>query len=406
MNLFKGFYVQRHIHIDDVYMNFQHTQIDIQLLQQRAYNLRWAAVPKDVIPLTAADPDFKCPPMVRAAIENYTKGGYFSYAPAEGLPQFKEAVHQFLKSKRNYLVDPAHILPVDSAAFGIYLVCKTMLNPNDEAIIFDPVDFLFQYAIENIGAKAIRFPIPPSTQTVDFSFLEQLITPKTKLICLCNPLNPTGKVFKRSELEQLGKIALKHNIIILSDEIWSDIVFKPHVFTSIGSLSDSISNQVVTVSGFSKSYGLAGLRIGFIATSNKSLFESIFAHSLHQSTIHGANSLGQIAAAAALNEAQDWLAEFVDHLQQMRDLITARINTIPVLKTLPPEGCYVSFIDITQTGMSAEQFHLKMLEQAKVAVVPGLSKWFGRGAEGYIRISFATSAELLTESINRIERNL
>jgi aspartate/methionine/tyrosine aminotransferase len=385
---------------------FQNNQIDFQILQNRAYNLRWASVPNDVIPLTAADPDFKCAQVIQEAIENYTRGGYFSYAPAEGLPEFKEAASSFFESKRNLKIHPSQILPVDSAAYGIYLVCKSLLNSGDEAIIFDPVDFLFQYSIENLGARPERFSIPPGTEQVDFSNLEKLITKKTKLICLCNPLNPTGKVFKRDELELLGQIALKHNVIILSDEIWSDIVFEPNQFTSIASISEEIADHVITVSGFSKSYGLAGLRIGLVTTSNKDLFNLIFHKSLHQSTVHGVNSLGQIAAAAALNHAQDWLSDFVSHLHSMRDLVTSRINNIQGLKTRAPEGCYVSFVDITETGMTPEEFQKKMFEEAKVAVVPGLRQWFGPGADGYIRLSFATSSEILTEAINRIDKAL
>jgi aspartate/methionine/tyrosine aminotransferase len=385
---------------------FQTDQIDFNQLRQRAYNLRWASVPKDVIPLTAADPDFKCASVIREAIENYTKGGYFSYAPAEGLPEFRDAVSNFYNEKRSYHIDSNQILPIDSAAYGIFLVCKTFLELNDEAIIFDPVDFLFQYSIEKIGGKPIRFSIPSGTEKVDFSKLEELITPRTKLICLCNPLNPTGKVFKKEELKELGEIAVKHKVVILSDEIWSDIVFSPNVFTSIGSISTQISNQVVIVNGFSKSYGLAGLRIGLIASTNSELFYQIFAKSLHESTVHGANSIGQIAATAALNGAQDWLAEFVSHLQNMRNLLTNRINSISGLKTLAPEGCYVSFVDVSDTGMTSEEFHKRMFEKAKVAVVPGLSKWFGPGAEGYIRISFATSSDILNEALNRIEKQL
>jgi aspartate/methionine/tyrosine aminotransferase len=160
---------------------FQHNQIDIQLLRKRAYNLRWASVPKDVIPLTAADPDFKCARVIQEAIENYTRGGYFSYAPAEGLPEFKKATSNFFETKRNLKIDASQIIPVDSAAYGIYLVCKTLLTTGDEAIIFDPVDFLFQYSIENLGARPVRFSIPPGTEKVDFSNLEKLITPRTKL---------------------------------------------------------------------------------------------------------------------------------------------------------------------------------------------------------------------------------
>lgn len=385
---------------------FQPSDIEFQLLKERAYNLRWATVPEGVIPLTAADPDFKTAPVIRDAIADYCRGGYFSYTPAEGLPEFKDSLQTFFRDRRNCIIPSNQILPVDSAAFGIFLICKSILNRGDEAIIFDPVDFLFQYSIEKVGAKPVRFAIPSGIKNVDFTLIEKLITPKTKMICLCNPLNPTGKVFTREELEVLGNIAVKYNLLILSDEIWSDIVYKPYTFTSIASISDDIALHTVIVTGFSKSYGLAGLRIGVVATVNQEIFQTIFENSLHQSTIHGVNSIGQIAATAALNNAQPWLDEFVSHLQNMRDLVTQKINSINGLETIAPEGCYVSLIDIRSTGLTSEEFARKMLEQAKVAVVPGLTKWFGPGAEGYVRISFATSSDILIEALNRIEENL
>lgn len=385
---------------------FQPSDIEFQLLKERAYNLRWATVPEGVIPLTAADPDFKTAPVIRDAIADYCRGGYFSYTPAEGLPEFKDSLQTFFRDRRNCIIPSNQILPVDSAAFGIFLICKSILNRGDEAIIFDPVDFLFQYSIEKVGAKPVRFAIPSGIKNVDFTLIEKLITPKTKMICLCNPLNPTGKVFTRKELEVLGNIAVKYNLLILSDEIWSDIVYKPNAFTSIASISDDIALHTVIVTGFSKSYGLAGLRIGVVATVNQDIFQTIFENSLHQSTIHGVNSIGQIAATSALNNAQPWLDEFVSHLQNMRDLVTQKINSINGLETIAPEGCYVSLIDIRSTGLNSEEFARKMLEKAKVAVVPGLTKWFGPGAEGYVRISFATSSDILMEALNRIEENL
>ena len=387
-------------------MSFNPAEIDLTILKERAFNLRWAEVPQDVIPLTAADPDFKCAPEIIHSLNSYIGDRYFSYAPAEGLSEFKIAMATYLKFKRNVDIDPTNILPVDSAAFGIYVTCKSILNTGDEAIIFDPVDFLFQYSIENNGGKAVRFSIPPGTNHVDFKELEKLITSKTKLICLCNPLNPTGKVFSKEELQELGEIAVRHNIVILSDEIWSDIVFSPYEFTSICSLSPEIANHVVYVNGFSKSYGLAGLRIGVVATLNSDLFAKIVSASLHHSTIHGANVLGQIAATAALNLAQDWLQGFLIHLEKMRNLLTDRINQMKGLHTIAPQGCYVSLINIKETGLSSMEFHEKMLKEAKVSVVPGLSKWFGPGADGYVRISFATSEEVLSEALDRIENNL
>jgi aminotransferase len=385
---------------------FDSTSVDLNILKQRAYNLRWATLPEGVIPLTAADPDFPCANEITDAINHYIKDRYLSYGPADGLPIFKESVATFFQNKRNIPAKPQYIFPVDSAAFGIYVICKAFLTPEDEAIIFDPVDFLFRYSIETVGAKAVPFAIPSGITKVNFEELETLITPKTRLICLCNPLNPTGKVFTKDELTQLGAIACKHNLIILSDEIWSDIVFAPHTYTSIASLDDAIRERTVTVTGYSKSYGLAGLRIGAVMASNEKHFEKLIKASLHQSTIHGANVLGQIAASTALNECEEWLKSFVNHLHNMRNLCVSELNTIKGINCYAPEGCYVAFANIKGTGKTSKEIHDLLLNQAKVAVVPGLKEWFGEGADGHIRLSFATSREILSQAISQIKTTL
>ena len=176
---------------------FSNETVNLPLLKQRAYNLRWATVNKGVIPLTAADPDFPFAPEIAEAICSYSKDRYFSYAHPEGLPEFKESIANYFHRKRNVPVSPAFTFPIDSAAFGIYLTCKAFLKKGDEAIIFDPVDFLFRYSIEKVEATAIPFSTPPGSIHVDFQNLEKLINNNTKMICLCNPLNPTGKVFTK-----------------------------------------------------------------------------------------------------------------------------------------------------------------------------------------------------------------
>ena len=385
---------------------FKNNSVNLTLLKQRAFNLRWATLPEGVIPLTAADPDFPSAPEISEAISSFAKDKYYCYGPPEGLPDFKESIATYFQIKRNVPVSPAFSFPVDSAAFGIYLTCKAFLSPGDEAIIFDPVDFLFRYSIESVHAKAIPFAIPPGTIKVDFEELELLITKNTKMICLCNPLNPTGKVFTKEELTQLGEIACKHQLIILSDEIWSDIVFKPAVFTSIASINEEIRNQTVTITGFSKSYGLAGLRIGAVMAHNQQHFTLLMDASMHYSTIHGVNVLSQIAATTALNSCGYWLDNFVDHLSNMRNLVVNELNTIPGFKCIAPDGCYVAFTDITATNKTSQEIHDLLLNEAKVAVVPGLKQWFGDGAEGYIRMSFATSEEILTDALGRVKKYL
>lgn len=382
---------------------FDPNYVNLDILKQRAYNLRWAEVPDGVIPLTAADPDLQCSPAISEAIMRYSRERYFSYGPAEGLPVFKEAVATYYYEHRQVKANPAHIMAVDTAAYGIYLTCQTLLSPGDEAIIFNPVDFLFRYGIEAAGATAIPLGIPQSPGTVDVEKLEHLITPKCKLLCLCNPLNPTGKVFTAAELKVFVDLAEKYNLYILSDEIWSDIVFAPARFTSIASISESASNRTILVNGFSKSYGLAGLRIGSLVAPDNNLFQKLLHTSRHESTVHGANTIGQVAAVAALNDSQDWLAEFVKHLHSMRDLVVNHLNALPGITSQPPDGCYLAFASTTGTGLTSEEFQTKVLKEARVMIVPGLDRWFGDGAKDHVRISFATSADILNEAFTRIK---
>lgn len=385
---------------------FENETINLTVLKQRAYNLRWATVPEGVIPLTAADPDYPCPPQIAEAICSFAKDRYFSYGPPDGLPAFKNSMANFFQQRRNIPCSPQLIFPVDSAAFGIYLTCKAFLQPGDEAIIFDPVDFLFRYSIETIGATAVPFAIPSGQAAIDFDRLEALINAKTKMLCLCNPLNPTGKVFTKKELLLFGALACKYNLLILSDEIWSDIVYPPYVFTSIASLDEEIRQRTVTITGFSKSYGLAGLRIGAVMAANTVYYERLINASLHNATIHGANVISQVAAVAALDECGSWLKDFVSHLHGIRDICTSELNTIKGFNCIAPEGCYVAFVNITGTNKTSKQIQEILLNEAKVAVVPGLKEWFGEGAEGYIRLSFATSEIILNEALYRIKKTI
>jgi aminotransferase len=385
---------------------FDQSSINLEILKKRAFNLRWATVPEGVIPLTAADPDFPSAPEIAEAIIKFTKDRYLSYGPPAGLSEFKDSVAGFFNEKRNVPALPELLFPVDSAAFGIHLICKAFLTSGDEALVFDPVDFLFRYSVENVGATAVPFSIPPGDAAVDFERMEQLITKKTKMICLCNPLNPTGKVFTKDELTRIGELALKYDLIILSDEIWSDIIFEPNVFTSIASISEEIRQQTVTVTGYSKSYGLAGLRIGTVMASNSKHYSILFEASLHTSTVHGANVLSQVAVVAALDQCNYWLDGFVRHLQKMRDLVVNELNSINGFSCIAPDGCYVALANITGTGKSSSEVQELLFNQAKVAVVPGLKQWFGQGAEGYIRLSFATSEEILLQALGRIKHTV
>ncbi|MEM7033816.1 MAG: pyridoxal phosphate-dependent aminotransferase, partial [Chloroflexota bacterium] len=213
---------------------FTDNRVNIPVLKQRAYNHRWAVQEADIIPLTAADPDFPIAPQIVAGMQNYLQKGYLSYGPPTGLPEFCEGVAETLQRKRVLTCEADQIFAVNSAASALFLVAKFALNnPGDEALIADPVDFLFERSVVAAGGRVKRFSLNGGGQgTFDPDEIEALITSgKTKLLSICNPHNPLGRVWTRDELLQLADIAVRHNLWIMSDEVWADIVYQPHHHT-------------------------------------------------------------------------------------------------------------------------------------------------------------------------------
>lgn len=384
-------------------INFANSAINFQLLQQRAFNLRWATVEEGVIPLTAADPDFPVAPEIQEAIKSYTSGGVFSYGPPTGLPEFKATAAEVLETRKGIKSDPDWILPTDGAASGMFTVAKMALRPGDEVIIFDPVDFLFQKSVEAAGGTIIRISLDLDTGSFDQEYLAQVISKKTKMICVCNPHNPLGRVLTKRELMFIGSLAVKHNLWIMNDEIWSDIVYAPNEHINISSLDQEIAKRTISIYGFSKTFGLAGLRVGFIAAPSKKVFDRLLNTSQAETTATGVSTLSQVAAIAAYKDCWYWADAFLNHLTKVRDYSVKRLNKMPGILCTKPEGTYLLFPNIQNFGLSSEEMTKYLLEKSKVAVVPGASKWFGPGAEGHIRLCFSTSMEIMEEALDRIE---
>jgi len=387
-------------------MHFTDAEINMKALRERAFNLRWATLPLDVIPLTAADPDFKCAPEIVEAINAYSAERTFAYGPAEGLPAFREVIARVVGERKHIKTSPDLVLPVDSAAQGMFIIAKYCLQPGDEAIVFDPVDFLFKKSVESAGAIPVLFPIDVATGKYDLATLKSLITPKTRMLCLCNPHNPIGKVYTRQELEELGQFAIEHDLWIMNDEIWSDIIFPHHQFTSIASISPEIAERTLTVYGFSKSFGLAGLRVGFIISPSAMVHEGIIETSMVRTTAFGVSTVSQVAAQAAFEKCWYWVDGFLQHLTINKNYAADRLNKMPGISCHHPQGCYLVFPDITATKRSSTALTEFLMKEGKVAVVPGAEKWFGPGAEGHIRMCIATSHNILKEGLDRMEHAL
>ena len=382
---------------------FSHQSINHEVLKKRAFNLRWATLPPDVIPLTAADPDFPVADEIATAIQEYAQAQVFSYGPSDGLAAFRNSAAAVLQQRKKVSSDPSLILPIDGAASGMFTVAKMALQPGDEAIIFDPVDFLFQQSIEAAGGVVVRLPFDLTTRTFDPTLLQSLITPKTKMICVCNPINPLGRVLNEEELNIIGKIAVENKLWIMNDEIWSDIVYSDTTFNSIANVHPWVAERTISVHGFSKTFGLAGMRIGYIAAPNQKVYQQLIAASKVATTAAGVTTISQIAATAAYEKCWYWADAFVDHLEKIRNYAVSRLNRIEGVTCVKPEGTYVLFANIQSFGLSEEEMADYLLQKAKVAVVPGASKWFGPGATGHVRLCFSTSIETIMTALDRIE---
>jgi len=384
---------------------FSDNAVRLDLLRERAFNLRWAEQPQEVIPLTAADPDFPTAPAIREAIVRYVQDGVLSYGPAQGLPSFRKSVANYLRNRRGAPVDASGVIAVNSAAAGLAMVARQWLATGDEAIVMDPVDFLFAHTVRSAGGVPVRWSIA-RTGALDLDRLESLITPRTRMIGLCNPHNPLGRCFTREELTAIGRLAERHGLGILSDEIWSDIVYPPAGFTSMLSLDEPIASRTVLVHGFSKSFGLAGLRIGFVAMRNGADCARMLTASEHPSTVDGAATVSQIGAAAAYDHALPWLDEFLGHLRARRDQAVHALNAMPGVHVQSPDATYVAFAKVSDPPSTIEDMVDRLRCEHGVAVVPGSPRWFGEGAAGHVRVCFATSEAILRDGLERMDRGM
>lgn len=382
---------------------FEHEKVNLEALKKKAYNLRWAEVEEGVIPMTAADPDYPVADEIKEALMEYIQDGYFSYTPKLGFPSFKEAISKALYERKKEEIPAELILPIDSAARAMDLIAKAFLKEGDEMIVFDPCDYLFREACLQAKGTPVFYPADLKDGLIDLSHLEEYITEKTKMIGLCNPHNPYGKSYTPEQLDHLMKLCEKYDLYIMNDEIWSDIVYPDATFTSIYCLGNERCHRVLSVFGFSKSFGLAGLRIGCMYCTDQKNFDKLVESAQVLSTAGGISSLSQVAGEAAVSKAYYWVDEFRNHLKGLRDYAVDYINEIPGLKAYRPDATYLLYVDMSAYDMKANDFVQYLHDKVKLQVVPGGRQFFGDLSEGHFRICIATSRVVLEEGLKRLK---
>jgi aspartate aminotransferase len=351
----------------------------------------------DVIGFGAGEPDFPTPPHIVEAAIKALRDGFTKYTPSSGIPELRQAAADKFKRDNGLDYEPSQII---ISCGGKHACCNVILatcNPGDEVII--PAPYWLSYPEVVRLAEAIPVIIETTDKTEFKITPEQLrtaITPRTRLFILNSPSNPTGSIYSRQELRALGDICVEKDVLIMSDEIYEKLVYDGAQHTSVAAFSPQHCQHTIIVHGLAKAYSMTGWRIGLTAAP-KPIAKAIDAIQSHSTS--NPTSFAQKGAVAALTGPQDhlpiWLAEFA----RRRTFAWKRLNSIPGLSCVNAKGAFYLFPNVSQTGLGSMDFCAQLLDQQKVAAVPGTA--FGAG--DYIRLSYATSMESIEKGLDRIE---
>ena len=352
---------------------------------------------KDVTALTVGQPDFVTPWHIsEAAIESIQEGKTY-YTANAGMGELRQEISKYMKRRFNLDYAPDETFVTVGGSEAIDIVMRSLINPGDEVIVPTPSFVCYEPIAKMAGAKTVILETRPEDEfKITPDSLRALITPKTKLLVLPYPNNPTGAIMTREELSGIAEVLRGTNVMVLSDEIYAELTFGiPH--TSIAAL-DGMRERTVIVSGFSKAYAMTGWRLGYIIAPKELLSEML---KLHQYSIMCAPTASQFAAIEALRCGDSDIEYMKAEYNRRRRFIYEGLTDIG-LETFEPEGAFYIFPKIGGYGLSSEEFCQRLLYEERCAIVPGTA--FGDSGEGYARISYAYSVKHIAEALEKMER--
>jgi aminotransferase len=381
---------------------------DVKYLSQRVAGLKpsgirkffdIAATMKDVISLGIGEPDFTTPRPILEAGRRALDAGETHYTSNAGILELRQAVADNLVKLYGVRYDPVNeVIITVGVSEALYLAMVALLDPGDEVII--PTPCFVSYQAEVILAGGVPVEIPSKLEDdfqLDPQAVRTAITPRTKVIFIGYPSNPTGAVAERDVLLEVAKIAEEHDLVVISDEIYDRLVydFKHVCFPALG---ESIKQRTVLLGGLSKAYAMTGWRLGYAAAPEHIIKGMV---RIHQYTIMSAPTMAQIAGIEAIQNGGAFVDEMVAEYDRRRRLIVSGLNRLG-LTTFNPRGAFYAFPKIGASGMDDETFAEKLLREEQVAVVPGNA--FGAGGEGFVRCCYATAYEKIEEALHRMEK--
>src|SRR5579859_247185 len=351
-----------------------------------------------MIHLEIGEPDFDTPAHIRHAACDALEAGYTHYGPATGLPELRQVLAKHIERTRGLAADPENVIVTPGAKPIMFYAIMALVEPGDQVIYPNPGFPIYESMINFIGGEAIPLQLSESR---GFGFeiedLEALISDSTRMIILNSPQNPTGGVLPRETLAGIARLAVQHDLVVLADEIYSDILYEGTHHSVLE--FPGMLERTILLDGFSKTYAMTGWRLGY------GLFPAALIPHISRLIINSVSctaSFSQKAAVAAITGPMDDVEHMVAEFRKRRALVIARLNEIKGLRCVMPHGAFYAFPNIQGTGLDSRAYADYLLTQADVAVLPGTA--FGQFGEGYIRISFANSLDNLNEALNRIER--
>ncbi|MDJ0696878.1 MAG: pyridoxal phosphate-dependent aminotransferase [Mastigocoleus sp. MO_167.B18] len=352
----------------------------------------------DVCSFSAGEPDFDTPAHIKAAAQKALDEGKTKYGPAAGEPKLREAIAHKLKRDLNLDYKSENVIVTNGGKHSLFNLMMALIEPGDEVIIPAPYWVSYPEMVTIAGGTPVIVTTDASTgYKITAEQLRQSITPKTKLFVLNSPSNPTGMVYSPGEIEALAKVIVETDILVVSDEIYEKLLYDGAKHISIGSLGTEIFSRTIISNGFAKGYSMTGWRLGYLAGP----VDLIKATSNIQShSTSNVCTFAQYGAIAALEGSQDCVEEMRQAFAKRREVMFARINSIPGLSCEKPDGAFYLFPNISETGLKSLEFCSKLLDEYQVASIPGIAF----GADSNIRFSYATDMTTIEKGMDRLEK--
>jgi len=357
---------------------------------------------KNIIHLEIGEPDFPTPDNIINVTKRALDEGQTHYGPNRGLLPLRQAISVKLAGENDIKMDPEReIIVTVGGAEALAMTYLAFLDPEDEVIIVEPAFVNYQQLGLLCGAKPVVVQArEENSWLVDIDDLEKAISAKTKLLVINTPNNPTGAVYPGKLLEAIARLAVEHDLLVLSDEIYEKIIYRGCKHVSIASLP-GMRERTITLNGYSKAYAMTGWRLAYVAASENLIIPLLKAH---QYLTTCAPTFGQVGAEEATEGSQECVKQMVGEFEKRRDLVCTGLAAIDKLSFIMPQGAFYIFVNISRCGMKAHEFAEVALNNAGVAVVPGTA--FMSGGEKYVRLSYASSYESLVEAMNRLKKIL